>query len=206
MTPLIKVCGLAREEDVLLCHKLGVDFTGFIFVRTSPRYISPSAVAALPLAASARVGVFVNEPVESMRSIMEEAKLDFAQLHGKEDVATCRAVGPERVIKVLWPDAMNEADFARAVETFAPVCAYFLLDAGKGGGGSGKTVEQPYLKGFSFPCPWLLAGGIGPENAVALYRAYAPDGLDLNSALETAPGSKDKTLLRAAMGAMRALV
>ena len=206
MTPLIKVCGLTRKEDVLLCHRLGVDFTGFIFARTSPRSVSPSEVAALPMGTAARVGVFVNEPVESMRSIMEEANLDFVQLHGNEDVATCRAMGPERVIKVLWPDAMSEADFARAVETFAPVCAYFLLDAGKGGGGSGTMIAQPYLKGFSFPRPWLLAGGIGPHNAAALYRAYAPDGLDLNSALETVPGSKDETLLRAAMGAMQVLV
>lgn len=55
--PLCKICGLTREEDVRLCHELGVDFTGFIFVPSSPRKVSPEFVAKLPAGASGRVGL-----------------------------------------------------------------------------------------------------------------------------------------------------
>jgi len=205
MKVITKICGLTRAEDVALCHALGVDFTGFIFAPKSPRCIAPEAVAAMPAGASRRVGVFVNEPVESMLGIVRKTGLDYVQLHGGEGVSVCEAMGPERVIKVLWPESMNAEEFSQAIRIFAPVCAYFLLDAGQGGGGSGNNAGQPYLRERAFPRPWLLAGGIGAHNAAEMIRVYSPNGLDMNSALESAPGVKDRERVRAAVEAIRAL-
>ena len=211
----VKVCGLTRQQDVRLCLDLGVDFTGFIFAENSPRRVSPETAAAFPSGHALRVGVFAGQPLETVTRIMRDVRLDFAQLHGDEDPAFCRAVGPERVIKVLWPERLlREAPapggpaclgdrLERECRRFADACACFLLDAGSGGGGSGRELNGSALSGFNPPRPWLMAGGVGPANAAAIAAACAPYGLDCNSALESGPGVKDQAKLQALMAALQ---
>lgn len=194
-----KVCGLTRPQDVALCHALGVDYTGFIFAENSPRRVSPQAAAALPRGISRRVGVFAGASVSTVLAIAREAGLDYLQLHGGEDEAFCRAVGPERVIKVLWPERHTPASLMEALERFAPVCACFLLDAGAGGGGNGTPLDWAALRSCNPPRPWFLAGAMGPRTLPQALGACSPDGVDMNSALESAPGVKDAALLHAAM-------
>ena len=223
-TALVKVCGLTREEDVDLCLELGVDFTGFIFVAGSPRCITPAKAAGMPAGKAGRVGVFASQSVEEVADIMKKAKLDFAQLHGGESVEFCKRLGPERVIRTFWPqrimrelsleeakqvgeDTENAgASLANALqktcEPFADVCAYFLMDSGLGGGGSGQTQNWDRLDGFASPLPWLLAGGIGPDNAADALRACPASGLDCNSGVEQAPGIKDEQKLRRLMAGL----
>ena len=200
---LCKVCGLTRSEDVLLCHSLGVDFTGFIFVRKSPRFILPDIVAALSKGPSLRVGVFAGATRDEVSGIARSAHLDMVQLHGGEDVDFCRDIGLDRVIKVLWPEQFSPGALEAEMERFAPVCSYFLLDAGQSGGGSGKSIGWSSLRGLHPPKPWLLAGGLGLENLPEALSACAPDGVDLNSALESAPGIKDHDALRRALALVK---
>lgn len=214
-SPLIKVCGLTREEDMRLCLDLGVDFTGFIFVPGSKRRIDPALAARLPRGCAARVGVFAGQSPKTVLRVMRQAKLDYAQLHGGEDAACCRAIGRERVIKVLWPEKLlrQEKDATRGSDTaallheacapFADSCAYFLLDAGHTGGGSGRQLDWRALRHFSPPRPWLLAGGIGPLLAAEAFSACDPDGMDCNSNLETTPGRKEAQKVRALLAAIR---
>ena len=217
----VKVCGLTRPQDVRLCLDLDVDFTGFIFAEKSPRRVSPESAAAFPSGNAARVGVFAGQSPEAVVRIMSEARLDYVQLHGGEEPAFCRAVGPERVIKVLWPerllreaavpdspgDPVGPAQFRDRLERecrrFADVCAYFLLDAGSGGGGSGRQLDSQGFAGFNPPRPWLMAGGVGPANAAVIVDACAPFGLDCNSALESGPGVKDQAKLHALMAVLQ---
>lgn len=196
---LCKVCGLTRPKDVALCHSLGVDFTGFIFVPGSPRRISPGQAAALPFGPGARTGVFSRASLEHIKSAAALARLDYIQLHGGESPEFCRDVGPERVIKVLWPAALSRARLLEELDRFAPVCAWFLFDAGSGGGGSGKTLDFAELGSVAPPRPWLLAGGLGPETLGRAFEQCSPHGVDMNSALERSPGVKDHGLLREAM-------
>lgn len=200
---LCKVCGLTRPEDVALCHSLGVDFTGFIFARQSPRYVEPRVAADLPKGPAQRVGVFVGADLETVRATAREARLDMVQLHSGEDADFCRKIGPERVIKVLWPERLSPDALAVELERFAPVCAYFLLDAGSSGGGSGKALAWDALRRIRPPKPWLLAGGLGPETLPAALAACSPDGVDLNSALESAPGIKNPDTLRRALALLK---
>lgn len=210
--PLVKVCGLTRERDVRLCLKLGVDCTGFVFVPESPRYVEPEVVADFPMGLAARVGVFAGQSIEEVLRIMDQARLDMAQLHGGEDVDFCRAVGPERIIKVLWPE--NPPDGQKPGRTaadalyqeclcFANACACFLFDAGLSGGGSGRGLPSRLFAGFRSPRPWFLAGGLGPENAGQAFQDCGPDGVDCNSGLERAPGIKDARKLRRLMDSLR---
>ncbi len=189
----LKVCGLARSEDVHLCLELGVAFTGFIFAPGSPRRLSVEAAAALPSGRAARVGVFVDQSPEEIEAAMYAARLDYAQLHGNESEEICRVLGPERVIKTLWPEAR---DFAKNCARFAPLCAMFLLDSGKSGGGSGRPISLEVLRYFDPGKPWLLAGGLGPENAHEAMSRCVPLAVDCNSALEDAPGIKNHEKIR----------
>ncbi|MDR0827654.1 MAG: phosphoribosylanthranilate isomerase [Desulfovibrio sp.] len=196
---LCKICGLSRSEDVLLCHSLGVDFTGFIFTGESKRFISPEAAGALPSGPALRVGVFVNATADYILGCVKIARLDFIQLHGGESPEFCKKLGAERIIKTLWPRRYATDGLQAEMEGYAGACAYFLLDAGQGGGGSGASLNFKDLAKIHPPRPWFLAGGLGPENLPVALHTCSPDGLDCNSALESAPGVKDHALLRRAV-------
>jgi phosphoribosylanthranilate isomerase len=205
----LKVCGLTRAEDVRLCLELGVRFTGFIFAPASPRRLSPEAARALPRGGAARVGVFAGQEAAEVERILAVARLDYAQLHGGEAEDFCRALGPDRVIKTIWPERLARGaapfrleDLEAECARFAPVCSFFLLDAGLGGGGSGTALAWEALKGFVPPRPWLLAGGLGPDNLPLALAACAPWALDCNSGVEDAPGRKNEKKLRAAAAAL----
>lgn len=188
---LVKVCGLTRTQDVLACQDLGVDLLGFTFHPASPRCVEPSFAARFPRGRGLKVGLFLRQTPDEVNRIMEEAGLDLAQLHGGQDQDFCRAVGPERVIKVLWPEALGSRRALEA-EAFGHCCRFLLLDAGSSGGGHGRSIDSTILQHVGIKKDWFLAGGIGPDNAAAALAAYAPCGLDCNSGVEDAPGIKNQ--------------
>lgn len=206
MAKLCKVCGLTRTEDAKLCDTLGVDFTGFIFVPGSPRLVTPDFVASVPYGQSRRVGIFAGASVEEMQDCAERAGLDYFQLHGGEGPEICARLGQERVIKVLWPEKLTLDELQKEIERFAPVCTCFLLDAGKSGGGSGTCLPFSALVALDPPRPWLLAGGLGPDTLDTALSVCSPSGVDLNSALEDAPGIKNHQLLRQAVNIVKSLI
>lgn len=203
MSVRIKVCGLRRAEDVAVCVDTGVDFVGFIFTPLSPRYVEPSVVAGISSGKALRVGVFVDQPVEEVRRVAEQARLDFVQLHGQESPEEANAIGAQRVIKAFWPSAMTAEEMAEQMARYEDACAYYLLDAGKGGGGHGTPLLLESIKGLRSPRPFFLAGGLGVENVAEAVGEVAPFGVDLNSALERAPGIKDAQKIIAAVRAIR---
>lgn len=201
---LVKVCGMTRQEDIDCCLRADVDFLGFIFHPKSPRNIAPARAATLRTADARRVGVFVDQSADEVRDIMRRADLDYAQLSGAQDEAFCRAVGARRVIRVFRPEAhesraLLEAELLR----YADVMSMALLDAGASGGGHGRTLDFSALAGLSCPVPWFLAGGLSPETLPQALAALTPNGFDLNSGLESAPGRKDGALVRAALKIIR---
>jgi len=188
----IKVCGLTRQKDIDACRELGVHWVGFIFHPESKRSIHPERAASLETGDLVRVGVLVRQDPEEALSIMRQCRLDLVQLHGDQDPAFCRRVGPERVIRTFWPKRYDsEEDLQRELDRFASCCAWFLLDAGLSGGGHGRRIDAKRLgPDLRFERPWLLAGGLGPES-IGAGLTLRPDGVDLNSGVETAPGVKD---------------
>lgn len=194
---LVKVCGLTNQTDVDSAYELGVDFCGFIFHPKSARYVTPQHVAKLHSGTMRRVGVFVDQDADEINEIMDLARLDFAQLHGRQSVTTALQVGAERVIRVLWPQTYcQKADLSRDLQIHAPSCTMFLFDAGQQGGGSGQKFDWEGVTGLAYPRPWLLAGGLGPGNIDAAVTLMRPDGVDLNSGIETEPGKKDIQTMR----------
>ncbi|MDR2137875.1 MAG: phosphoribosylanthranilate isomerase [Synergistaceae bacterium] len=214
----IKICGLSRQEDVDLCVESKVDFVGFVFVPGSPRTVTPSAAARLESRGVERVGVFANQPVEETLNVVKEARLDKVQLHGGETLDYVRAVaekiGMERVVKVFWPlaeksesesELESELELEKKMTLYADLAACFLFDGGRGGGGHGRSLPLEVLRRLkeTSPRPFFAAGGLGPENAAEVAEKIAPFGLDLNSALESAPGKKDPEKIAKVLEAIR---
>jgi len=217
-TPLVKICGMTREADARLCAELGADLLGFIFHPGSPRNTTPEFPARMKTPGARKVGLFVGQnPMEAL-SIMAAGQLDLAQLHGGQTESFCAALasrmGAQRIIKVFWPEkAASLEDFQAELERYAPYCGMMLADAGSSGGGHGRAIGgkgAEILAQAKFPRPWLLAGGLGPDTIGPMLSRFrqcspGPAGLDLNSGVESAPGIKDETLLRAAFSAINAL-
>ncbi|MFT3958063.1 MAG: phosphoribosylanthranilate isomerase [Desulfovibrio sp.] len=196
---LIKFCGLTRQEDVDHAASLGAAMCGFIFHPRSPRGVTVAQATALDSGSMLRVGVFVNQGADEIRRIMDEARLDYAQLHGHQSVECARAIGAERVIRVLWPDRYtHRALLYNDLQRNAEACAYYLLDAGLKGGGSGHKLDWSDLASLRPAHPWLLAGGLSAANVAMAVGMCAPAGVDFNSGVEDAPGCKNREKMAAA--------
>ncbi len=201
-TPLhIKVCGMKYADNIAEVAGLEPDLIGFIFYRQSKRFVGPELdgelLRSLPPTLR-KVGVFVNESTPEILRQVACYGLDLVQLHGDETPAQCaelRAAG----VGVIKAFAVGEAlDFA-ALEPYVAHCSYFLFDTlGLQPGGNGTRFDWELLRAYNLPVPYLLAGGIGPEQVRELTALALPGlyGLDLNSRFETAPGRKDATRLR----------
>jgi len=204
--PLVKVCGMTRMEDVELCMELGVDLLGFIFHPKSPRNVDPDFAASVKTGKITKVGVFVNQPVDEVIETMDRCGLHAAQLHGGQDSTFCWKIGPDRVIRVFWPDTYASAGaLARDLDEYSEVCGHFLLDAGKScQGGTGQSINFNILQDVEIHTPWFIAGGIGPHN-IDEVLALNPPGIDINSGVEAAPGIKDEIKLRAVFDRINAV-
>ena len=173
-----------REVDAL-----GIDMMGFIFWPKSSRYVSERP-AYLPQRAR-RVGVFVDEDVEQVRRTAADYALDYIQLHGAERPAYVGQLREWRIIKAF--NIATVHDFAQT-KPYEGLVDYFLFDAkGKSVGGNGEKFDWDVLQAYAGGTPFLLSGGIGPDDAERVKAFHHPQcvGIDLNSRFEKEPGLKD---------------
>jgi phosphoribosylanthranilate isomerase len=205
--PRVKICGITRLEDALLAVDLGATALGFVFWPSSPRFIAPGRalgiVEQLP-ALVMTVGVFVNQPLESIEAVSSQLSLRVVQLHGSEAPAFCAAVS----IPVIKAIAVADADADAALELARRYPgATLLLDAHDPVrvGGTGRTIDWTVAERLGRERHVFLSGGLTPENvreAVAVARPY---GVDVSSGVESAPGIKSPERLRALFAAVDAI-
>lgn len=197
----IKVCGMVHPGNIEEVCSLEPDYVGYIFYRGSRRYVGERpdpAIFRIPGREIRKVGVFVDEAIDAVKEQVLSSQLDLVQLHGGESPAYCRELSVEgiQVIKALKPDAIHQPSILQSYS--AHVRAFLFDNPGKGFGGTGRKFNWAILSQYSAQLPFLLSGGIGPEDAssigqIALERLF---GVDLNSRFETSPGVKDIQLLR----------
>ena len=187
---LIKVCGMTLGENIREVESLGVDLIGNIFYPKSPRCVQ-SVPDYLP-AAAARVGVFVDVPVEEVMVQDIRYRFGYVQLHGNETPDYCCTL-KNLGFKLIKAFSISEAADLEKTSQYEGLCEYYLFDTKTPGyGGSGNSFDWTVLDAYSGRTPFLLSGGIGPDSAAALkaFSHHALAGYDLNSRFETAPGVK----------------
>jgi phosphoribosylanthranilate isomerase len=201
----VKICGLTSPEDAVAAVEAGADAVGFVFWPKSPRAVTPERAAqigrALP-AAVVRVGVFVDAPEPEMARVAELAGLDLLQLHGNEAPAAAGAL-----CRPAWKALRVGPGFvSRDALPWAGRVSGLLLDtkADDAPGGTGRTFDWALARRAREHASFLmLAGGLTPANVAQAIRAAAPDGVDVSSGVESAPGRKDVDKLRAFVAAAR---
>lgn len=193
---IIKVCGMRDRINIGEVAALKPDLMGFIFYRGSKRYVGedfdPEVVWSLQPEIQT-VGVFVNEEINTAVSLARQYRLDFVQLHGTESPGYCREM-KEAGFSVLKAFGLYEGIDWSMMGPYTDACDYFLFDTQtKGFGGSGVKFDWSVLDGYRHPKPFLLSGGIGPEDAGSVaamtHRGFA--GIDINSRFESGPAMKD---------------
>lgn len=192
----LKVCGLTNLPDLRLADELGADYVGFNFSRTSPRFIEPSRAAVLlreqPPRAR-RVGVFVNEPMGTVRRVFEECRLAIAQLHGDESPGYCRELGLP-----FWK-AVRVGERGAVLGEIEPYGdAVIVLDSRVEGryGGTGVSFDPEIARtAIGGGVKVVIAGGIGPDN-LERTAGLGPFAVDVCSSLERSPGKKSEEAMK----------
>ena len=191
---MIKVCGMRDAENIREVEALGIDMMGFIFWPKSKRYICEFP-EFMPIYAK-RVGVFVDEDIEKVRHIADDYALDIIQLHGSESPEYARELREWEVIKAF--NIATKEDL-KATKAYEGIVDYFLFDTkGQSVGGNGEKFDWSVLDAYDGETPFLLSGGISPDDAEQVKDYYHPKciGIDLNSRFEIAPGLKDVEKLK----------
>lgn len=195
----IKLCGLTRPEDIAAANALQPEYVGFVFAPKSRRYVSREKAAELKAQLSPgiqTVGVFVNEAPETVAGLLNAGIIDIAQLHGQEDAAyIARLRG--LTARPLW-QAFRVTDAESLAKAEKSPADLVLLDSGAGG--TGRAFDWALLKNFKRD--YLLAGGLGPENAADAVERLHPYAVDVSSGIETA-GKKDPEKMAAFVAAIR---
>ncbi len=194
----IKLCGLCFPEDIAAANELKPDYIGFVLAPGSRRSLSPERAARLKSLLSPgipAVGVFVNEAPEIVAGCLNSGLIDLAQLHGREDeqyLARLRSLTDKKLIRAFR--VQEKDDLSAAEQSSADL---ILLDAGAGGG---TVFDWSLLSGFSRP--YMLAGGLNPENVGEAVRLLRPFGVDVSSGIESG-GRKDPEKMCAFCGAVK---
>lgn len=197
----IKICGITTVEQGTQIARMGATDLGFICVPNSPRYLKLDRLQTLvaELAGVANtVGVFADFSVATISHVVALTNLATVQLHGTESVEFCqelRQALPDTEIIKAWR-VRNSSDLV-AIQAYSQVVDGLLLDAYHPDalGGTGQTLDWEQLSAFKPSIPWLLAGGLTPDNVCTALSQLHPDGIDLSSGVEVSPGDKNIDLV-----------
>ena len=224
---VIKVCGMRDARNIREVSQLGVDMIGMIFYPKSPRYVEmqSSHAGIIPDYAKedigvsdssensskdssktpARVGVFVDDMVQNIVTRVVNYHLDYVQLHGNEPREMCEnlrlTLDPDirPGIKIIKAISVSDASDIQKYKEYVGAVDLFLFDTKcKTVGGSGRQFDWQVLEQYDGEVPFLLSGGIGPDDASRLHAFHHPKciGIDLNSRFEIEPGVKDVEKLK----------
>ncbi|MCG5242006.1 phosphoribosylanthranilate isomerase [Azospirillum doebereinerae] len=210
MTVLTKICGLSEPESLRAAVTGGARYVGFVFYPPSPRAVAPALAADLARLVPTgirSVGLFVDPDDEFLEHVVGQVPLDLIQLHGKETprrVAEIKArygMPVMKAVKIGGPE-----DLAAALEA-AETADRLLFDAKPPAkvaalpGGNGIAFDWTLLAGRRWPKPWMLSGGLTPENVAEAVRVTGATEIDVSSGVEDRPGHKDPALVRAFLDA-----
>lgn len=210
----VKICGIKSADIMRVALDAGADDVGLVLFAKSPRNVGLREAAALADIARARAGIVVLsvDPGDAMiDEVMREVRPDLLQLHGDETPERCRE------IKARWPVAVmkaigvgSAADAERALNYLGAV-DLVLFDAKPPKsavlpGGNGVAFDWSVLAAVSARVPFMLSGGLTPDNVAEAIRATGAVAVDVSSGVESAPGVKDAGMIRRFIAAAKASI
>ena len=211
MSARVKICGLTTHQALSTAVEGGAAYVGFVFFEKSPRNIDVNSARNLAIEVPpgvAKVALTVNADDKTLQAITDIVPLDMLQLHGSEN--------PERVAEVRQKFGLpvmkavgvaNDEDLA-AIDAYSKVADQILIDAKPPKnavlpGGNGVSFDWRLISNRRWSVPWMLAGGLNPENVAQAIALTGTRQVDVSSGVESAPGEKDLELIRSFLSSAR---
>ncbi len=212
MGATVKICGLSDAQHVKAAVTAGARYLGFVFFPKSPRNVSIERAAKLMVdvpVGVAKVALVVNADDALLDRITSETLVDMMQLHGSESPERVAQVKAHYGLPVMKAVGIAGPEDVAQIERYAGVADQLLIDAKapKGAdlpGGNGIAFDWRLVQRKYWPCPWMLAGGLTPDNVAEAIRLTGAKQVDVSSGVESAPGIKDDRLIAAFCAAAHA--
>lgn len=205
MSVSIKFCGLSRVEDIVAAADAGARYVGFVFFPKSPRNVTPDEARLLAVEVPvgvAKVALVVDADDAFLDEITSKVPLDILQLHGKESPERVAQIKARYGLPVMKAVGIADAEDLPQLDVYAQVADQILVDAkppktGALPGGNGLAFDWRLIANRRWPVPWILAGGLTPENVALAVQMTGARQVDLSSGVESSVGVKDAGLMRA---------
>ena len=206
----VKICGLKRPEDVDAAARAGAVYGGFVFFPKSPRHLTVDEARALAVEAPvglAKVALVVDADDALLDAITGAVPLDMLQLHGRETPERVSEVRTRTGLPVMKAIGVAGPEDLAAIDVYSRVADQLLIDAKPPQdaalpGGNGLAFDWRLLQGRKYwTCPWMLAGGLTPDNVADAVRLTGARQVDVASGVESAPGVKDAAKIDAFVAA-----
>ena len=197
----VKICGLSEPNTLTATIEAGADFIGFVFYEPSPRHIEIEVAKYLSSFVPSNVqmvGLFVNPSDEMLTNVLHNVPLTMIQLHGEETPTRVTEIKDKFKLPVIKALPISTADDLKRIKPYEDVADWLLFDAKPESlpGGNGVAFDWNILKDYQGSKPWMLAGGITPDNISSALEILTPDALDVSSGVEGAKGIKDADKIR----------
>jgi phosphoribosylanthranilate isomerase len=211
MNPVVKICGLSTALTLDAALEADADMVGFVFFSKSPRHIDWATARTLGRQVQGRakiVALSVDADDDTLKRIVEALSPDLLQLHGSETPARVTEIGELFVRPTMKAIGVATREDLAAAKAYEGVADILLIDAKPPKdavlpGGNGRPFDWRLTQDFHAPVPWLLSGGLDPENVAAAIALSGARGVDVSSGVESAPGVKDPAKIRAFVAAAR---
>jgi phosphoribosylanthranilate isomerase len=211
MKPVVKICGLSMAATLDAALDAGADMVGFVFFPKSPRHIDWATARTLGRQVERRakiVALSVDADDDTLKRIVDALSPDLMQLHGSETPARVKEISELFARPTMKAIGVATREDLAAAEAYEGVADILLIDAKPPKdavlpGGNGRPFDWRLMQDFHAPVPWLLSGGLEPNNVAAAVALSGARGVDVSSGVESAPGVKDPAKIRAFVAAAR---
>ena len=211
----VKICGLSTAEAVAAAVEGGAAFVGLVFYPPSPRAVTPAEAApltALVPEGVVKTGLLVDAEDAAIGEILKSVPLDLLQLHGAESPARVAEIKARFGLPVMKVVKLRQPGDLESAAPYLAVADRLLFDAKPPEdmenalpGGNALAFDWTILAGTGWPLPWMLAGGLTPDNVARAVEITGAPAVDVSSGVEDAPGRKNPAKIKAFLEACRAL-
>jgi phosphoribosylanthranilate isomerase len=207
MSVLVKICGLSEPGTLRAAIDAGADYVGFVFFEKSPRHISyvqAASLAKLVPPHVMKVALTVDADDERIDAIVAALQPDMLQLHGAETPTRLAQLRAQHGVPLMKAIAIAAPEDPAQASIYQESADLLLFDAkppksmpGALPGGNGLAFDWSLIAGQRPALPWMLSGGLRPDNVAEALRSTGAEAVDVSSGVESAPGQKEAALIEA---------